>query len=276
MAGGLRFAGGGARGSRACERVAPLSGVPSFVPATFCAGNPQTVPTLLNGGIAPLRDRLVTRSRLEDMEIFRTLPRPSRAASALAGLLLALSGCGSRQQAPPAADSNAASSTDVTIPADSRGIETIAAQSQPIAVTVNAPARIVPDPARVIHVFPPAGGRLITVTVHAGDLVRKGQVLATLESSDAAGALFDHRKAQADLTLKQKALQRAQDLRDHGAISERDLQQAQADYAGAEADAANAQVNYQRMETLVRGDLMGSFTLENGPDGITATVLFPH
>jgi len=172
------------------------------------------------------------------MEVFRTLPRARRATIALTGLLLALAGCESGQQATSVSNSNAPSSADVTIPAGSRGIETTAAQSQPIVITIAAPARIVPDPARVIHVFPPAGGRIVTVTVHAGDLVRKGQVLATLESSDAAGALADYQKAQTDLTLKQKALQRSQDLKDHGAISDRELQQAQADFSMAQATLA--------------------------------------
>jgi len=172
------------------------------------------------------------------MEVFRTLPRARRATIAFGGLLLALAGCGSGQQATPTPNSNAPSSADVTIPAGSRGIETTAAQSQPIVITIAAPARIVPDPARVIHVFPPAGGRIVTVTVHAGDLVRKGQVLATLESSDAAGALADYQKAQTDLTLKQKALQRSQDLKDHGALSDRELQQAQADFSMAQATLA--------------------------------------
>jgi len=156
-----------------------------------------------------------------------------------------MSACGSRQQAAPASNAIASSSTDVTIPAGSRGIETTAARSQPIVVTIAAPARIVPDPARVIRVFPPAGGRIITVTVHPGDLVRKGQVLATLESSDATGALSDYQKAQADLNLKQKALQRSQDLKDHGALSERDLQQAQADFSMAQATLAAAAARLQ-------------------------------
>src|SRR5271170_6978373 len=120
------------------------------------------------------------------MAILRTPSRRRRTSGAFAGLFLALAGCGSTQQPP--ATASAASSTNVSVPADSRGIETTPARSQPILVTITAPARIVPDPTRVIHVFAPVGGRLITVLVRPGDLVRKGQVIATLESSDAAGA----------------------------------------------------------------------------------------
>jgi len=165
---------------------------------------------------------------------------------ALAGFLLALAGCTSHPDVSSASTAPAPASPDeVTLPAGSQGIETIVAKSQPIVVTVSAPGRIVPDPARVIHVYPPAGGRLLTVTVHPGDLVHKGQVLATLQSSDAVGALSDYQKAQTDLALKQKALQRAQDLKDHGALADRDLQQAQADAATAEASVAAASSRLQ-------------------------------
>jgi len=172
----------------------------------------------------------------------------SRCAIAIGAVVAvcSLAGCGNHPAASLAASAAPAqASTDVTVPANSQGIETVVVRSQPIAFAINSPARVVPDPARVIHVFPPAGGRILTVTVHAGDLVRKGQVLATLQSSDAVGALSDYRKAQTDLALKQKALQREQELKDHGAISERDLQQAQADAATAEASLAAASSRLQ-------------------------------
>jgi membrane fusion protein, heavy metal efflux system len=175
-------------------------------------------------------------------------PRPSRCAIAIGavGAVFALAGCGNHPAASLAASAAPVqSSADVTVPANSQGIETVVVRSQPIAFTINSPARIVPDPARVIHVFPPAGGRILTVTVHPGDLVRKGQVLATLQSSDAVGALSDYQKARTDLALKEKALQRAQELKDHGALSERDLQQAQADAATAEASLAAASSRLQ-------------------------------
>jgi multidrug resistance efflux pump len=42
-----------------------------------------------------------------------------------------------------------------------------------------------------------------------------------------------------------------------------ELQQAQADYAAASADAINAQTNYQRMEALVRGDTVSRQQFDN-------------
>jgi membrane fusion protein, heavy metal efflux system len=172
------------------------------------------------------------------------------AALTVLAVVLTAAGCGKSHpeaSAGPAAGAAApvAASDDVKVPANSQGIETVIAQSQPIVATVVAPARIVPDPARVIHVYPPAGGRLLTVTVHPGDLVRKGQVLATLQSSDAVSALSDYQKAQTDLALKQKALLRAQELKEHGALAERDLQQAQADAQMAQASLAAASSRLQ-------------------------------
>jgi len=168
--------------------------------------------------------------------------------AAAVAFLFAAAGCNSRQQASSAsaaAPSPPASPSDVSVSPDSQGIETVVARTQAILVTVTSPGRIVADPARLVRVFPPAGGRLLTVSVHPGDLVRKGQVLATLQSSDAVGALSDYQKAQADLALKRKALQRAQELKDHGALSERDLQQAQADAQTAEASSTAAAARLQ-------------------------------
>ena len=42
-----------------------------------------------------------------------------------------------------------------------------------------------------------------------------------------------------------------------------ELRQAEADYAAAKADAANAQINFQRMDTLVRGDTVSRQQYDN-------------
>ena len=42
-----------------------------------------------------------------------------------------------------------------------------------------------------------------------------------------------------------------------------ELKQAEADYAAAKADAANAQINFQRMDTLVRGDTVSRQQYDN-------------
>ena len=114
---------------------------------------------------------------------------------------------------------------------DSKGIQTEAARTSAIPDYLDLPAHIEPDPTRVVHVFAPAGGRIVEMKVRPWDHVEKGQTLATLESSDLARAVADYHKALADHQVKQKALARAQDLLEHNAIAEKDFQQAQGDAA---------------------------------------------
>jgi membrane fusion protein, heavy metal efflux system len=115
---------------------------------------------------------------------------------------------------------------------------------------LDLPAHIEADPTRVVHVFAPAGGRIVEMKVRPWDRVEKGQTLATLESSDLARAVADYHKALADQQVKQKALARAQDLLEHNAISQKDFEQAQGDaqQTQAEVEAAREQVQVFGMD----------------------------
>jgi membrane fusion protein, heavy metal efflux system len=163
------------------------------------------------------------------------------------GLTFALMGCGSGQ-APLSSSPQADSDNTEYIAPDSKGIQTQVVQTSSIPQYLDLPAHIEADPTRVVHVFAPAGGRIIEMNVRAWDRVTKGQTLATLESSDLARAVADYRKALADNQVKQKALARSADLIAHSAISEREYQQAQAD-----ADQAKAEVSAAREQIQVFG-----------------------
>ena len=74
-------------------------------------------------------------------------------------------------------------------------------------------------------------GRLATLPVHEGSRVRKGQVIATIESADYEAQLAVARAAEAqfDAQLRQatRDLARAQDLRRQGLVADVDLENAQ-------------------------------------------------
>jgi cobalt-zinc-cadmium efflux system membrane fusion protein len=165
---------------------------------------------------------------------------------------LALAGCGSG----PTLDSSAAQKTvdnsggaEVTA-SDAKGITTQVASASSIPEYLDLPAHIEPDPTRVVHVFAPVGGRIVEMKVRPWDRVEKGQTLASLESSDLARAVADYHKALVDNQVKQKALSRAQDLLQHRAIAEKELEQAQDDaqQAQAEVEAAREQVQVFGMD----------------------------
>lgn len=85
-------------------------------------------------------------------------------------------------------------------------------------------------------VFSAAGGPVREILVMPGDMVRKGQPLLTINSPDYSQARSAYLKAKDALALADKNYKRAQDLFEHKAIAERDLQQAESDREQAQAD----------------------------------------
>jgi cobalt-zinc-cadmium efflux system membrane fusion protein len=162
-------------------------------------------------------------------------------------------GCGQSKGTPARSqpDATATSSPNTEyVASDAKGIQTITVRATSIPDYLDLPAHIEPDPTTVVHIFAPAGGRIVEMKVRPWDRVEKGQTLATLESSDLARAVADYHKALADNQVKQKELARSQDLFDHHAVSERENQQAQADaeQAKAEVEAAREQVQVFGMD----------------------------
>jgi membrane fusion protein, heavy metal efflux system len=160
-------------------------------------------------------------------------------------LLLGLAGCSSNSASsaaggsPPSQNTSGSDAGQYFAP-DLKGIQTITVQATAIPDYLDLPAHIEADPTRVVHVYPPAGGRIVEMKVQPWEHVRKGEPLALIESSDLARAVADYHKALADSEVKQKALDRSQDLYQHHAIAEKDLQQAQADSRMSQDDLAAA------------------------------------
>jgi cobalt-zinc-cadmium efflux system membrane fusion protein len=175
-----------------------------------------------------------------------------KSAFLLLGLAAALVGCGTDKSADNASSNpkNSTSPGTEYIAPDSKGIQTEAARTSAIPEYLDLPAHIEADPTRVVHVFAPAGGRIVEMKVRPWDRVEKGQTLAMLESSDLARAVADYHKALADHQVKQKALARSQDLLEHKAISEKDYEQAQGDaqQSQAEVEAGREQVRVFGMD----------------------------
>jgi membrane fusion protein, heavy metal efflux system len=175
-----------------------------------------------------------------------------RSVFMLLSLAAALVGCGTDKSADKASSNpkNSTSPGTEYVAPDSKGIQTEAARTRAIPEYLDLPAHIEADPTRVVHVFAPAGGRIVEMKVRPWDRVEKGQTLAMLESSDLARAVADYHKALADHQVKQKALVRSQDLLEHKAISEKDYEQAQGDaqQSQAEVEAAREQVQVFGMD----------------------------
>ena len=175
-----------------------------------------------------------------------------------AGLALgmALAGCGNASTSAQSPTSTNAGNAGAQAPGseyvaqDAKGIQTMRVRKTAIPDYLDLAAHIEPDPTRVVHVFAPAGGRIVELRVRPWERVEKGQTIAELESGDLARAVADYHKALADNQVKQDQLSREQDLLDHKAISEREYQQARGDaqQAAAEVEAAREQIQVFGMD----------------------------
>jgi membrane fusion protein, heavy metal efflux system len=119
-------------------------------------------------------------------------------------------------------------------------LKTAVAEVRSVSDTLEIPAKIQADPARVVRVFPPAGGRLIRVSVRPGAYVNKGEVVALLESSDVSQARSDLAKAEAEADKSQRTLDRSKLLLDHKVISDREYEDAKAQQIEDQSELARA------------------------------------
>ncbi len=135
----------------------------------------------------------------------------------------------------------------------------IAAAAPGKAITVDLPARIVWNEERTQRIYPAFAGRVMAIRADIGQAVKAGAVLAQLASPDFGSAQADTAKAQGDVRLAQKTLQRQRELLDAGIIARKDFDQ-------AEADAARALVEAQRAGA--RTALYGASTAASGGAGV--------
>lgn len=148
---------------------------------------------------------------------------------------LGLAACGGKK--PEAAETEHPRKTIQTAPAEFR---TVSAE-------LVIPASVQPDPGRVVHVFAPVSGRLLELRVKPGDAVRSGQPVAVVQSSDVSSARSDFEKAKAQAHRSESALNRITLLFQHGAVAEKEVEDAKAQAALDASELARAQ---QRLRLL--------------------------
>jgi membrane fusion protein, heavy metal efflux system len=123
---------------------------------------------------------------------------------------------------------------------------------------LRATGAVVPDISRAVPVISLAVGRVVEIHARLGDMVKKGQLLLTVQSADISGAFSEYQKAVADEQLVHTQLDRAKLLYDKGAIAQNDLQIAQNAEDKAKVDVSN---------TAEKLRVLGSPTLDR-PSGL--------
>lgn len=169
---------------------------------------------------------------------------PSSAILCLILLLAGMSACDKSN------DSRGSAAKDNPSPP---AVRTATVQAQKVEDVLEIPAKLQPDPSKVVRIYPPAGGRLVRLDVRPGDRVSKGQELAVIESSDISSARSDYVKAHAEAEKNDRALRRAKLLFDHQVLSEREYQEAQANADESKSDLDRAEDRLRVLGVPVQG-----------------------
>jgi len=113
----------------------------------------------------------------------------------------------------------------------------------------------------------PVTGRVIGTPVALGTQVQSGSTLLELDSPDVAAAEADYAKAQADLTLAKKSLNRQQELYAGKAVSQKNLEQAQDYFNDARSEVQRAQQRLLNLRISTRQS-DGRFALRSPVPGV--------
>jgi len=92
------------------------------------------------------------------------------------------------------------------------------------------------DENNVVRIYPIVSGTVERVDVSLGDYVQRGQLLATLLSTDITTFQRDYNVAKADLEVAEKNMTRSQELYNSGMMSEKDFAESRKDYTNAQSD----------------------------------------
>jgi len=155
-----------------------------------------------------------------------------------------LSGCGNggpgTESKMTSFTSNEASSDTAelfTVPREQMShLQVVAAEKGPLPRTLRLSGAVAFNAFETTPVFAAIGGPVHEILATLGQFVQAGQPLLTVTSPDYSAARSAYIKARDAFGLAEKLYVRAQDLYQHGAIAEADLQQAQSNEVQAHAD----------------------------------------
>ncbi|WJS96732.1 efflux RND transporter periplasmic adaptor subunit [Flavobacterium johnsoniae] len=119
------------------------------------------------------------------------------------------------------------------------------AEMLPLKNELSFYGKITADNNKMIDVYPLVGGNVMKVNVELGDYVKKGQVLATIKSTDVADFEKQSIDAKSDLLVAKNNLKVAQELFDGKLNSESDVLQAKSEVNKAQSQLSKIQETYK-------------------------------
>jgi cobalt-zinc-cadmium efflux system membrane fusion protein len=177
---------------------------------------------------------------------------------------------GCTKPAPPAAENTAASDVPISQSHENAGLEFEIVAPDAIAGSITATGTILVMEDRTASIGPVHEGRIVNLYAGQGNVVKKGQKLADLESGDVDQAEADYLKALADLEnanntsaaevkFAQSTYDRNKQLFEKGVTAGKNVQQAEHDLDLAKANKASAissakvEVSNARRHLLILG-----------------------
>ncbi len=131
-------------------------------------------------------------------------------------------------------------------------------------------ARITYDDNYTARVFSPIAGRVVKIVAEAGQQVKAGDPLLWIDSPDFASGASDSLKAEADLSRKKVACERAKLLYAAKGMARKDLESAEADWHQAEAEAQRAKARMKNLSSNGVATAAGKYILRAPIDGVVS------
>ncbi len=123
--------------------------------------------------------------------------------------------------------------------------KTVTATTEPLLNELNFYGKITADNNKMIEVFPIVGGNVTKVYVELGDYVTKGQLLATIRSTEVAGFEKELDDASNDVIVAKNNVKVAQELFEGKLSAERDVIEAKSQLDKAQSQLHRIQETYK-------------------------------
>ena len=134
-------------------------------------------------------------------------------------------------------------------------VQVVSSVQQTLPTRLQVTGVVAPEESRVAHVRPLAKGVIEEIAVKLGDRVTKGQTLLSYDNIEMGqlvgeylSAKASERQAQADLEVRQKALQRGEELIKLEAVAQQTVELRRAEARNAEAALASQRAGVAKIE----------------------------
>jgi membrane fusion protein, heavy metal efflux system len=154
------------------------------------------------------------------------------------------------------------------------GVQVVSASGRPLAGGLATTAQVRPSPNGVVTVNSRVSGRVVRVNVTPGQEVRRGHVIAVIDSTEIAEAQAALVRAQSEQRQAEAALGRARAearrAEAHVAAARSELDRARADAAGARGRAQNLRKTLERQRQLAAAGAFSQGPVEEARSVVAA------